>query len=256
MKMRIQWRIHLDYNLVIDADSILYTSCYNSQLVNKKSIGVEHSEEARKASFNIEKAYMYFCSKVARIEAMVYLRHKEEHIKGEWRGKPIIDGLVINTSLFFSPKHTFRNDLSPIYKANRKPSEIFGIGDLKKLVMERYGAIEIPNLEADDLVITEAYEKENDCINYNEWEWYEGLEQETIEENYIYQAILGDSTDNIKGCKGKGKAFADKFVNNALEPWTYESWMNLYENSEEAILQMQLIRLDQYKKGELELWSL
>ncbi|NOQ31137.1 MAG: hypothetical protein GQ570_08455 [Helicobacteraceae bacterium] len=260
----------MTYNLVIDADSILYTSCYNAQLADKKSIDVSYTEEVRKASFNIEKAYLYFCAKVARIEAMVYSRHREEHIKGNWRGKDIIDGLNINIEIIFSPKHTFRNDLSDIYKANRKPSAIFGISDLKKLVKERYGATEVPNLEADDIVITRAYEQDNvyiacidkditthspvDCINYNEWEWSDYVDAETIENNYYYQALLGDPTDNIKGAKGIGERGATALCDNLMEPMTYDIFISKFTDEEEAILNMRLVRLDQYKKGELELW--
>ncbi len=259
------------YNLVIDADSILYTACYNSQLVNKKSIDVEYPEEERKESFNIERAYLNFCSTISRIESMVFSKHREEYIKGQWRGKDIIDGLVINTEIIFSPKHTFRNELSDIYKSNRKPSDIFGISDLKNLVFERLNATQVELVEADDIVITRAYELENvyiacidkdiythspvPCILYNEWEWTDAVDKETIEEEYYYQAIMGDSTDGIKGVTGIGKVGARALVSNALEPMTYEKYVSLFDTEEDAILSMRLVRMDQFKNGKLVLWD-
>ena len=246
----------MDYKVVIDADSIFYTACYRNQTDD---------------SCDIELAYMDFVSKIVRIRSVVFNKHKEDYIDRYYHGKPVYK-LDIGFELFTSPKKTFRNELSGIYKANRKPTDIKGIGDLKQLVYERLGYTEIPNVEADDLVITRAYEEENiyiacidkdiythspvACINYNTWEWTEALSEREIEDNYIYQSILGDPTDNIKGCVGKGEKFAEKFVYNGLEEWSYESWASLFESKEDAELQMQLVRLDQFKQGELELWQL
>jgi len=251
----------MTYNIAIDADSILYTACYRNQV-----------QIDDKVDLDLEMAYMDFCSKIARIKSTVWNKHKEEHIDRYYHGKPIYKGLNIVFNLYMSPKHTFRHDLSELYKANRKPTDIVGIGDLKQLVYERLGYTEIPLMEADDLVITQAYEVENtyiacidkdiykhspvDCINYNTWEWTSGLDETKIEENYIHQAIWGDSTDNIKGAKGKGEKFADSFTNNMIDEWTYETWQELYTNSEEAELNMRLVRLDQFKNGELELWDI
>ena len=250
------------YNLVIDADSLLYTSCYRHQVIVDKGTYEDFFGTQQQEGFtycNLELAYMDFVSSISRMKSAIWSKFeltKEDSIEFE---------------IVFSPKKTFRNNLSPTYKANRKPSTIVGIGELKQLVVNRLGATEIKNLEADDIVITRAYEKENviigcidkdiythspvSCINYNKWEWTDAVDKETIEEEYYYQAIMGDSTDGIKGVVGIGKTGARALVSNALEPMTYEKYVSLFDTEEDAILSMRLIRMDQYKKGELVLWN-
>lgn len=250
------------YNLVIDADSILYTCCYRHQVVVEEKMYEDFFGTQKQNGYTyckLEYAYMDFVSSISRMKSAIWSKfelNKEDSIEFE---------------IVFSPKKTFRNDLSPTYKANRKPSTIVGIGELKKLVTNRLGSTEIENLEADDIVITRAYEKENviigcidkdiythspvPCINYNKWEWTDAVDKETIEEEYYYQAITGDSTDGIKGVVGIGKVGARALVSNALEPMTYEKYVSLFDTEEEAILSMRLVRMDMYKNGELVLWD-
>jgi len=102
----------MTYKIAIDADSILYKSCYNAQLVDKKTIDVIYSVEEREESFDLEKAYRNFCSTITGIENMVFTKHKDEHVAGQWRGEDIIHGLDIEMELIFSPKHTLRHDLT------------------------------------------------------------------------------------------------------------------------------------------------
>ena len=79
------------------------------------------------------------------------------------------------------------------------------------------------------------------------------LPQEIIERNYWHQALMGDSTDGIKGAKGVGDVKAAKLVDS---PWfDWDTYCMQFASHEEAVLSMQLVRLDQYKKGELELWT-
>lgn len=250
------------YNLVIDADSILYTCCYRHQVVVEEKMYEDFFGTQKQNGYTyckLEYAYMDFVSSISRMKSAIWSKfelNKEDSIEFE---------------IVFSPKKTFRNDLSPTYKANRKPSTIVGIGELKKLVTNRLGSTEIENLEADDIVITRAYEKENviigcidkdiythspvPCINYNKWEWTDAVDKETIEEEYYYQAIIGDSTDGIKGVVGIGKVGARALVSNALEPMTYEKYVSLFDTEEDAILSMRLVRMDMYKNGELVLWD-
>lgn len=232
------------YNLIIDADSILYTSCYRYQ----HDLGVE-----------LELAYMDFCGTVYGIKSAV------------WKQLDLQREDTIETTIIFSPKHTFRHDLTSSYKANRKPSDIIGIGDLKGLVIARIGALELALLEADDIVIWLAYTKPNTiiscidkdvymhspvpCFNYKKWEWIDAKTEAEIETNYWVQAIMGDSADGIKGAKGIGIKGAEKLVYDVMEPLTYEKYVSLFESEEDAILSMRLVRLDQFKTGELILWT-
>ena len=234
------------YNLVIDADSMLYTSCYRHQ-----DIDLMH--------WHPELAYKDFCNTVGNVESALY---KQYDLQKE-------DKII--TELVFSPKKTFRNDLSEAYKAKRKPTMIVGIPELKQMVSIRLGMTQINNLEADDIVITRAYEEKNviiacidkdiythspvPCFNYKKWEWVEASDEQQIEDEYIYQTIMGDSTDGIRGVEGKGKVFAQNFV-YGIDGWNYQDWIDLFPSREEAIMTMQLCRMDQYKKGKIELWNI
>ena len=238
----------MEYNLVIDADSLLYSSCYRNQ----------HNYEGR-VFCTLEMAYMDFCGNVYGMKSAV------------WKQLDLQKDDVIETEIVFSPKHTFRNELSSTYKANRKGTDIIGIPELKELVRARIGATEADNLEADDIVISRAYEKKNviiacidkdvymhspvACFNYKKWEWIDGKTDDEIEQNYWIQAIMGDSTDGIKGAKGIGIKGAEKLVYDVMEPLTYEKYVSLFDSEEDAILSMRLVRLDQFKQGELVLWK-
>lgn len=236
------------YNLVVDADSLLYQCCYRHQ-----------HEWLENKMCKYELAYMDFVGAIYAMKSKVYGQfdlQKDDSIEFE---------------IVFSPKHTFRHELTSTYKENRKGTDIVGIPELKILVESRLGATEITLMEADDIVITRAYEKENViiacidkdifkhspvyCFNYLKWEWIAPLTEEEIEQNYWIQAITGDSTDGIKGAKGIGKVGAEKLVYDLLEPLNYEKYVSLFESEEEAILSMRLVRLDQYKGGKLELWK-
>jgi 5'-3' exonuclease len=236
------------YNLVIDADSILYTSCYR------------HQDEYEHRKFcRVEQAYMDFCGTIYNIKSAM------------WKQLDLQKEDSIETEIIFSPKHTFRHDLTSSYKANRKGTDIIGIDQLKVLVLHRLSATEIELLEADDVVIYRAYSKPNviiacidkdvymhspvPCFNYNKWEWIDAKTEDEIETNYWVQAIMGDSTDGIKGAKGIGIKGAEKLVYDVFEPLTYDKYVSLFESEEDAVLSMRLVRLDQFKTGELVLWK-
>jgi len=235
----------MEVNLVIDADSILYTSCYRNQDIEKQH-------------WFPELAYKDFCSTVSNIESAVYKQYDLQKTD------------KLNTEIIFSPKKTFRHDLTNSYKANRKPTFIVGIKELKQMVSIRLGMTQIDNMEADDIVITRAYEKENvviacidkdiythspvDCFNYKKWEWTEGLSEEQIDTNYWIQALMGDSTDGIKGAKGIGPKTAEKIV-YSIDGFDYDKYVSYFDSEEDAVLSMRLVRLDQYKNNKLKLWE-
>jgi DNA polymerase-1 len=241
------------YNLVIDADSLLYQCCYRHQY------NYTDFEGNDKIYCKYELAYMDFVGAIYSMKSKIYGQfdlQKADSIKFE---------------IIFSPKHTFRHNLTSTYKANRKSTNIIGIQELKILVESRLGATEIKLMEADDIVITRAYEKENViiacidkdifkhspvvCFNYLKWEWIDASTDDEIEQNYWVQAIMGDSTDGIKGAKGIGIKGAEKLVHDVMEPLTYDKYVSLFESEKDAILSMRLVRLDQFKTGELVLWK-
>ena len=223
------------------------------------SFEILSNEKRFEKSCKYELAYMDFVGTIYTMKSAL------------WKQFDLQKDDAIETEIIFSPKHTFRHDLTSTYKANRKGSDIVGITELKLMVKTRLGATEVELLEADDIVITRAYEKENTviacidkdiykhspvtCFNYQKYEWIDKVDEDEIERNYYIQAIMGDSTDGIKGAKGIGQKGAEKLCFDIFNPMTYEKYISLFESEEEAILSMRLVRLDQYKKGELILWQ-
>jgi len=231
----------MTHRLAIDADSMLYTACYRHQ-----------------DTMSMEKMYAEFCG--------LYMKVKEKL----WEINPYLQGDEVVINLFFSPKVTFRNQLYPMYKANRKPSSVDGIKYLKELVIARQPepAIQGVNIEADDMVIRLAHQGWNvatidkdvinacptHCYNYKKHVWNPPNSEENIESWYNYQALMGDSGDNIKGALGIGKVKA-RLLMGANPSW--EAYSNVFDSEEDAIMNMRLVRMDQYDEntGDLVLWT-
>lgn len=240
------------YNIVVDADSMLYTSCYRNQLTNGEEI-----------TCDLEWAYVDFVGQIYNIKSLVFKQfdlQKNDSIKIE---------------VIFSPRKTFRHELEPSYKANRKPTSIVGIQELKTIVSARIGSTMILGFEADDVVITRAYEESSSntevviacidkdillhspvwCIDYKNFTFHMPKSEEEINLAYYKQAIKGDSTDNIKGVKGIGEVGAEKLCSDLENPMDFAKFCSLFETEEDALLSMRLVRLDQYKNGKLVLWE-
>ena len=165
-------------------------------------------------------------------------------------------------------KETFRKEIFPEYKANRKEID----EDLKiqlpiaiDLIKDmNFKMLEIPGFESDDLIASLAtlaskkgikvkivshdkdmYQLINDNIvifdpiKKQEITKKECLEKfEVLPENFIdFQALVGDSADNIPGVKGVGVKTAAKLINE------YKTLENIYQNIDKikGALQKKLI---------------
>ena len=122
---------------------------------------------------------------------------------------------------FLSTK-SFRKGINPEYKAQRSSEKPKFFSELREYVREKFEQVD--NLEADDCVsilknkISNSFivSNDKDILNlvgrhYNpqKQEWIET----SAEEAYRFfwgSMIIGDSSDNIKGIPGKGKAFVNK----------------------------------------------
>lgn len=146
--------------------------------------------------------------------------------------------------------HTYKKDIYPSYKANRKRDEVLGeYRDFVKLYYEG-GLIKSPVLEADDLIVMDyehyaqegfdvvvfsddkdlRYYCQKYCkINFNE----EIVEQdkEQMRTNRIVQFVAGDSEDGVSGIKGLGEKKATIELNK-LGGITIENVIKLYKNKE------------------------
>lgn len=139
----------------------------------------------------------------------------------------------------FTPSRTFRNDLYTPYKANRvgKAQEwvTFWKPIIKKLCVEKYQFFEAEHVEADDVLsIMRGYGEEGDELifcspdkdlrqipgrhyDYSKRSWLLVTPDEA-DERFWAQMLVGDSTDNIPGCKGIGPKNAEKILQYSKTP--------------------------------------
>lgn len=140
-------------------------------------------------------------------------------------------GCIYYVALLTGGSH--RYSLYPEYKANRKKLEKPKyLKELTNYCIDNWNFIKIEGFEADDLVnVANNYFKtqkistvlvhtdkdlnqiEGSHFNYKTNDFYEVDDSEASYSLWT-QVIVGDSTDNIKGLKGKGIAFAYKLLLN------------------------------------------
>ena len=249
------------YNIAIDADSIIYKSCYRHQLNRTKA--TPYTDEEILESFNLEKAYFELCQEIGKIRSAPFAGQMPvlQYEKGDE-----VDCLIV-----FSPRKSFRQDIYPEYKANRKDNSVVGIKELKLLVIDRLKdwCLIVPNVEADDIV--NYYAREHNymvaaidkdvinanptyCYNYNTFEWNLPKSQLFIKDWYLMQTLMGDTTDNIKGAKGIGKVGALKIVQELDSP-SFGDIIQYFDSETDAMLNHWLVRMDQWNGTEINLWQ-
>jgi len=87
-------------------------------------------------------------------------------------------------------------------------------------------------------------------FNQQKNEWIETSEQEA-DYNFAVSLIAGDTTDNIKGLKGKGVKYAEKLFNDSvirsilisLAQEAYITQLGEYEGIKEFALNYQLLKM-------------
>jgi 5'-3' exonuclease len=193
--------------LLIDADSIMYTSTYFPE----ESLLEFPTEEEQ-----LEEAKYRTRTKLQEIQLNVE----------EWYN-------IVQTYIFIGGKGNFRYKVFPEYKANRKDvvkSPLLPF--IKEYMIEELKAIESHGGEADDYIIDGISECSGNCVvssidkdvlyyspNIPLYD-YRGYNDVLGEFKYISekesrlaratQIITGDSTDGVPGAKGVGKAWCDK----------------------------------------------
>ena len=237
-----------EINIAIDADSLLFLSCY------------EYRD-----NFDMELAYMSFCGRVKVIEREFY----SKAIK------------INDTKLCFTASSNFRYSLLESYKASRKREKneddrLLGerTKELKTIVYARLKSICLASnvVEADDLVISLSNEHkywissiDKDVIsqsktpvfNYSQkkWRWeHMGLSTSQIDKNILVQTIMGDSGDNYNFIQGMGKVKAEAFIKDILNPDTETNandYINLFKSTEECLLANRIVSMHQFKNGKV-----
>lgn len=277
----------MTYNIAIDADSIVYKSCYR------------HMNE-QKDDVNLELAYMEFCGEIAKICDNVFIQ--------ESRDGDVFKGIVtyekgdmVNPLIVMSPSKSFRNEISPSginfgvkkdgslkdlgYKANRVTGawSVPRIKDLKRLILERLGRngdiVYLDNLtgdphgkpEADDVVnyfarvhkyFVAAIDK--DVINanpthtfdYNNKKWEMPRNEHQVEQWYLMQTLMGDSTDNVQGAKGVGAKTAQNIVYGEHDGnCTYNDIIQYFDSELDCLINHTLVRMDCFDGEKIIPWN-
>ena len=164
--------------------------------------------------------------------------------------------------VFISNSPYFRHKIDPLYKSSRGKytTTLKWLKTLKKYLIEGWGAHSMNEVEADDLcaywmnnpipfydVVLAAVDKDllksiiGTHFNYtykledkNDPESVvKGWNVETtLEEAYkftLYQMVVGDNSDGIKGLEGKGEKFFEKFFFDGMTiPDIFKEYVGLY----------------------------
>lgn len=151
--------------------------------------------------------------------------------------------------LFLSTGPYFRHLINTNYKANRAPTKLLFVKEIKEYLVNKYGAIERRRVEADDLSAFAMYNGNNSFINcaidkdvinqvvgkYFNYRTHEsGITNPKQALEFLYtQVLIGDAVDNIKGIPFIGKKKASRILedcNNAeeLQNATLKAYQNFY----------------------------
>jgi DNA polymerase-1 len=192
-----------------------------------------------------------------------------------WQEKIGISTLII----CFSPKGSkyFRHKILEDYKGNRKATKKpLGYHSLVKYLKEAYTTYTLHECEADDglgILATDGSYARNvivsidkdmltiPCEYFNiDTEVTETVTEKLADYMHLYQTLVGDSTDNYKGCPGVGPKKATEILK---EP-TWDSVLTAFNKAgltdEDALTQARvakILRADDYdfKKEEVILWE-
>ena len=200
-----------------------------------------------------------------------------------------IQTLVMETDcrsaeVYFTTGTNFRFQVAASYKANRKEMRYpQGLKEIKLAMLEKFPGEICEGFEADDRVVQlkqlhpEKYvlcAVDKDVLgavagkHYNYYKsaiykikrkWVEVTDYEAFVWPFK-QVLMGDTTDNIKGCPGIGKVKAAKALGELYSPC--EMWkvvVSLFNNAgrtkEDAITDMRLIHMHQLKGDTVVLWE-
>lgn len=122
----------------------------------------------------------------------------------------------------------FRKHILPTYKGNRegkrKPVCYRALVDWVK---ETYTVLEVPSLEADDVIGIKATEaphrtvivsgdKDMQCLPGYQYDFirdtFLDVTEAEADRHFLYQTLMGDATDGYGGCPGVGKVSAAKLL--------------------------------------------
>lgn len=209
---------------------------------------------------------------------------KEEAWIAKARTSDLLDQILVETKatefrVFLSGDNNFRLKIYPAYKANRTAPKPVHLIECKKLLTDKFGAVVTDGYEADDaLGIHQEYgysvedaalgrdrystiicSIDKDLLqipglhyNFVKKEMREVSEYEGLLSFYT-SLLVGDATDNIKGCPGIGKARAPRILSGCeTEQEMFNACRDTYNDDESMLLNGHLLYI--WKK-EADNWN-
>ena len=173
-----------------------------------------------------------------------------------------------------SDKANFRKEVAPYYKANRKDTrKPMLLGWAREYLTSKYNTIMYRNLEADDVLgilatknpDTIIWSADKDLLTIPAKHWINGevvtITEEEAKYNFFFQTLIGDSTDNYKGCPSIGSVTANKILS---ENCSWDAVVAAFKSkglSEEVALEnarlARILHNGEYDTdtGEVKLWQ-
>lgn len=174
-----------------------------------------------------------------------------------------------------SGDNLYRKDVAPYYKENRKGTrKPMLLNFAKKYLADNYNGKVEDRLEADDLLgIIGSSDKtkyviwsaDKDLLTIPAYHLLDGKVVEVDEDEadywFLYQTLVGDSTDNYKGCPTVGAKGADKLLQDKGTTWetVVDAFASKGLGEEVAIENARLARILRdgeydFKTKEVSLW--
>ena len=203
--------------LLIDEDSLIFASCYRKRDLPDDS---PYHEDIKFASAKFDESLMRIVNDLEEIYE--------------------IDKVLI----FSGSKGNFRKLITNRYKANRKKNKLPPLlNDMHNWVKQNHNAIYGYGVETDDMVARYWYDlskefgrdevmivsidkdyKQFPCLMYNYHYKHKVVYDITEEEamyNFYEQMIIGDTADNVNYFKGKGRKFAENYLQDCYTKYQY-----------------------------------
>jgi DNA polymerase-1 len=187
------------------------------------------------------------------------------------------------TVIALSDKENFRRRIDETYKASRKKSrKPMGLPSLRQCLLDKWDAVLVPELEADDILGIWATDEEYlpnyrkiiisidkdmktlPCELYNPSKTELGVQKITLESAdrfHLFQTLVGDSTDGYPGCPAIGPARAERLLDECCSWKTVVGAFKKADLTEEDALQQarlaKILRTSNYdwKNGTIKHWN-
>ena len=238
--------------LLIDGDILTYRTCWACQTQ------VQWEDDIVTTATNL---------KEVRAQADAMIAHWQEQLG------------VKQVVICFSPKggKYFRHNILESYKGTRKASQKpMGYHSLVEYLKNKYSYLQVPMLEADDTLgilatngecsrnIIVSVDKDMltiPCEYYNmDKEVTETVDTKLADYMHLYQTLVGDSTDNYKGCPGVGPKKAADILKIPSWSRVVTAFEKAGLTSDDALVQARvarILRANEYnfETGEVILWE-